>query len=89
MRSEHDHDVVHGARSNPFEDRLEQEALLDVAEAARRSGGEHDRGDQPDASSILSIVTFSVGVPAGSDGLPSFPIFSTTSMPFVTLPSTA
>ena len=89
MRAEHDEDVVDRALTNSLEDRLEQNALLDVAEAARRSGGEHDRGDQPDSSSILSIVTFSVGVPDGSDGLPSLPISSTTSMPFVTLPSTA
>src|SRR5262249_51276360 len=86
---QHDQDVVHRAPANALEDRLEQEALLDVAEAARGARRGPDRGAQPDSSSLLSIVTFSVGVPEGSDGLPSFPIFSTTSMPSVTFPRTA
>ena len=89
VRPEHDDHIFDRARANAFEDRLEQDALLDVSEAARRSGREHDRGRQPDVSSILSIVTFSVGAPDGSAGLPSFPIFSTTSMPSVTSPRTA
>ena len=89
MGSEDDDHVFDGARANAFEDRLEQDPLLDVAEAARGAGRKHDRGRQPDSSSILSIVTFSVGVPDGSAGLPSFPIFSTTSMPSVTWPRTA
>ena len=89
VRAEHDDHVFGRARAHSFENRLEQSALLDVSEAPRRSGREHDRSRQPDLSSILSIVTFSVGVPDGSDGLPSFPIFSTVSMPSVTSPRTA
>ena len=74
--------------ANAFEHRLEQERCL-----TRRSAWPlRPRGrPQPsaDVSSILSIVTFSVGAPDGSAGLPSLPIFSTTSMPSVTLPRTA
>jgi hypothetical protein len=42
---EHDDQVVDVARANPFEDRLEQDPLLDVAEAARRTGGQDDGAD--------------------------------------------
>jgi len=40
--SEDDEDVVDGARADSLEHRLEQDALLDVAEPRRRPGSEDD-----------------------------------------------
>jgi hypothetical protein len=48
MGSEHHDHVVDRARAHAFEDRFEQDALLYLTEAPRRSGRKNDRGDQPD-----------------------------------------
>jgi hypothetical protein len=48
MGSEHHDHVVDRARAHTFEDRFEQDALLYLTEARRRSGRENDRGDQSD-----------------------------------------
>jgi hypothetical protein len=41
--AEHDHDVLDRARAHPLEHGLQEDRLLDVAEAPRRTGGENDR----------------------------------------------
>lgn len=42
MGAEHDHDVLDRAGAHPLEHGLQEDRLLDVAEATRRTGGEDD-----------------------------------------------
>jgi hypothetical protein len=41
--AEDDHDVLDRARAHPLEHGLQEDRLLDLAEASRRTGGEDDR----------------------------------------------
>ena len=90
VRSGDDHDLVHRALLQALEHLGQQQALLRRAEARRLTGGEHDRGDAHDSSTVTdSITTGRVGAPFGSLTSPKPSMRLTVSMPLVTLPTIA
>ena len=90
VRSGDHHDVVDGALLQPLEHLGQQQALLRRAEARRLTGGEHDRGDAHDSSTVTdSTTTGRVGVPLGSLTSPKPSMRLTVSIPLVTLPTIA
>ena len=90
VRSRHHHDVVDRALLQPLEHLGQQQALLRRAEARRLTGGEHDRGDAHDSSTVTdSMTTGRVGAPLGSLTSPKPSMRLTVSIPLVTLPTIA
>ena len=57
---DHD-DVVDGALLQPLEHLGQQQALLRRAEARRLTGGEHDRGDAHDSSTVTDSIDDGAG----------------------------
>ena len=84
----HDDELADPRGAYPLEHLLDQQPLLRRPEPRRGAGREHDRRDHLLEIVTLRITTIRVGVPA-SVRCPSFPIFCTTAMPFVTWPSSA
>ena len=87
MGTRDDDDLVDGALLEALEHLGQQQTLLRGTEPRRLPCGEHDRRDAHCSSTVTdSITTGRVGWP---DASPSAPMRSTTSMPLVTLPTTA
>ena len=89
VRALHDDDLVDGALGEATEDPGQEEVLLGGAEARRRTGREDDRRDPGHVDDAVTDST-TIGCSGCSvAGSPMVPISSTTSRPFVTLPTIA